>query len=912
MGYVFDHPSLIELIYDMNKQKPVWDEGLKKMGDSSQKLANSTHFSGKGADNMKNYFADVYPQITSMLSGCVYDLRGILSMYNEAFQTIEEDQKNTSEAHYEEREMTDFADALSYHPGTTQLIDNNTRTALNKVADIASIPYAGTEGFENDLRKMIKKISELNTQIIEMEANYSGPGIEKVQASIAAVIEFLQDQLAMKDIANYSPEALVQSPSYQKMAKTYNEMYDEIEANAEKIQHAQEAEGEMLQALYEKRVEEAKKAKFWASVVCIVISAAVTVATGGAAAPLVMAATGAVTGAISAGVGSYYDQKIGSPACPGEVSWGRVFTDAAVGGAVGAITSYAGGAISKGASAVAGKVTSKLGQTMIKAAGGGLKKVVNNGITNVINSGYESIRDGTSFTDNMNAKYGGGGWKGYLSTIGGDFVAGTTSSLVSSASSGLLSKTPLAASGDDSYMERIIKSGVEGGVSDIASGISSRYTSTVTKEIIGSAIDGEPIDLGAIHEKAKDKALDGDEILMDAISGTVGGAASGAGNLRRERKEKAEFEKKQAELEKAKEEEKIAKAKEKQAEEKLKEVAAEADDAEKDLKKAQKNLAKANEKKEAAEADFDEKDKQMDKYQEQVDEFAQKKNSPKLDKETGEYLDCAERAEKEGFEGITKTENGGPEFKDSEYIYVNENGEKAVVKIKITTTGNEGSDRRQDYKNTYDALVEQGVLSPENSEYKNGGIYVDGKRYTVQHMDDYDVRSGESTVELVERDAHESTYPHGGSVSQSKQAHEAGCNDQTRQEYEQSRSDMKDAQRDARSAQKQETQAQQNYNEAKDKYSNSQEDYKSAKSERTEKTAERKEAQNGYDEAKKQADQTEENRQSNVDKGRGLTKDTKTNTKNTRDIGKSSKEEEKDSAGTSSPPPRNMQLQTSY
>ncbi len=905
MGYIFDHPSLVELIYDMNKQKPAWDSGLERMAEQAQVIADSTHFSGKGADNIKKYFADVYPQVVSMLATAVYDLDVALSMYNHAFQEIEEDNKNTGDAHYEENEMAAFAEALARHPATAQLIDLNTRTALNKVSDIAVIPYSGTGDYESDLQKMIDKINELNDAIIAMEAQYSGPGIEKVQNSVTAVTEFLRDQLAMKDIAKYSPEAMVKSPSYQKMVKAYNEMYDEIEANDAKIKEAQESRGEMLQALYEKRVEEAKKAKFLATIACVVISAAVTVATGGAAAPLVMAATGFATGALSAGVGSYYDQRIGTPACPGEVSWGRVLTDSAVGGTIGALTSVVGGGISGKFSSVAGKASSKLGQMAIKAVGGGIKKVTNNALTNVVNSGYESLRDGTSFMDNLNDKYGGGGWKGYVSTITGDFVAGGTTTVVSSFMGDATAKLTGGASGDDSYMERILRSGFEGGVTDVTSGIASRYTGTMTKEIIGSVIDGEGVDLAEAHKKATGRALDTEEIITDTISGTVGGAASGAGNLRRERKEQADLEIKKAELEQAKEEMKQAKVKEKNAEEKLKEVAGEADNAEKDLKTANTNLVATKGRQQKAEVDFIEKDTQMDKHQKTVDEGAQEFN--------GKCKDVSERAKDNGFDGIGKTENKGPEFKNSEHIYSNDEGKEAAGRMKLAYTGDEKKDRQTDYENAEKMFKEQGTW-PENAKRVGGNVKVyddDGnvvQKFTMQHQDDYNVRTGEATMELVDSDAHNATKPHAGSVMQNRAANEAGCTDQTRQEYEQSKAELKDANRELRAAQKQQDQAQNAYDNAVDKYSKAEEGYKEAKAESNDKYANKQNAQSSYDKAQEQVQKSDENRQSNIDKGRGLVKDTKTSVKNTREIGKSTKKEE-EPTWVNDPPPRSPLMQ---
>lgn len=42
----------------------------------------------------------------------------------------------------------------------------------------------------------------------------------------------------------------------------------------------------------------------------------------------------------------------------------------------------------------------------------------------------------------------------------------------------------------------------------------------------------------------------------------------------------------------------------------------------------------------------------------------------------------------------------------------------------------------------------------------------DAKGYTWHHVDDFDPETGSTTMQLVKREAHEATFPHGGSVSQ--------------------------------------------------------------------------------------------------------------------------------------------------
>ncbi len=109
------------------------------------------------------------------------------------------------------------------------------------------------------------------------------------------------------------------------------------------------------------------------------------------------------------------------------------------------------------------------------------------------------------------------------------------------------------------------------------------------------------------------------------------------------------------------------------------------------------------------------------------------------------------RAASRGYTNIKTTKNGGPTFKDSSYLYPESSGVKNVVKIKL-----KGS-RYQDFK---EANKQAGIAG---SEAPDG--------YTWHHVDDFNLLTGESTMELVETNAHKATIPHKGSVYQYEQYH---------------------------------------------------------------------------------------------------------------------------------------------
>ncbi|MCX7746061.1 MAG: HNH endonuclease [Clostridia bacterium] len=113
------------------------------------------------------------------------------------------------------------------------------------------------------------------------------------------------------------------------------------------------------------------------------------------------------------------------------------------------------------------------------------------------------------------------------------------------------------------------------------------------------------------------------------------------------------------------------------------------------------------------------------------------------------HLTPAERAAEKGFDGIGTTENGGPDFKDTSYLYPVGEGQKNIVVIVMT-----GS-RDGDFKaaNLEAGFPDAGAKSPDSD-------------YTWHHVDDYDPVTGKCTLQLVKRKAHEATKPHKGSCGQ--------------------------------------------------------------------------------------------------------------------------------------------------
>jgi hypothetical protein len=97
-----------------------------------------------------------------------------------------------------------------------------------------------------------------------------------------------------------------------------------------------------------------------------------------------------------------------------------------------------------------------------------------------------------------------------------------------------------------------------------------------------------------------------------------------------------------------------------------------------------------------------------------------------------------------GFPGIGRTAEGAPDFAGTEYLYPAGEGQTSIVTIELT-----GS------------YAKDSALA-----YTESGIAPLGDGWSWHHLDDFDSATGMGTLQLVQRSAHEATYPHYGGAGQ--------------------------------------------------------------------------------------------------------------------------------------------------
>lgn len=154
----------------------------------------------------------------------------------------------------------------------------------------------------------------------------------------------------------------------------------------------------------------------------------------------------------------------------------------------------------------------------------------------------------------------------------------------------------------------------------------------------------------------------------------------------------------------------------------------------------------------------EETDNKVDSNPESEDkQFTIKEKQEIADKAAQDYnakTNPYERAMAKGIEGVTKTDNGGVSFAETDRIYKTEDGTKCITKI--TATG----DRQKDFDAANAAM----------------GLKETPENYVWHHLDDYNVEDGTITLELVDDEAHNASKPHSGGCAQYDAANGASYN----------------------------------------------------------------------------------------------------------------------------------------
>ena len=514
-NFTVDYPSFDTLVNSIRLNSQNWGDALEALSDKIDELISSDRFTGRGADSSKEYMRAIHvPLIQTLFLTIDTFANNALVYKTDYFRTIDSD----TCALIKEKELDTIVDNNKRQRDSAARIDDEIQNAISSVSDIfrTSRPDLGQAySKHNDLSKFI---DDLITRINELERRHTAQDFKAVENMIsqsnALITECLSKPKSFK--RNFSAAGLAGISSFAGFVDAYNNLFQENQSNQQKYAEAGKAEEKHVKTLEQERKERERVGtviKWTVGALAIAASVAVTVATGGAAAPLILGAVGAATSIATTATNKLVDEWVDYGDMK-RMDWKSFGVDVAVAGGTGFISGFAGGAIGKGLKGV-GFVSKGLSSTnMLTRAGtagfvGTVKSVSVGLATRTVTEAGEAVKKGKFDLGESAGKVFN------VKEIGKDAAGGFVSSSVGETVDILSEKTHIdhKVLNNNNQATRIGGSAIYGGTQEVAKGTAKRFTQ-------------EMIDSGGDLGKSAGEAFDLKEIGNDF----AGGAADKAAN----------------------------------------------------------------------------------------------------------------------------------------------------------------------------------------------------------------------------------------------------------------------------------------------------------------------------------------------------------------------------------------------
>lgn len=363
MSYKVEFDSLDSLYNSVGNQANNWMSELNAVREKMQTLMGTSNMTGAAADNIKSYIDNVHMTLIALLSQLVSLHSSNCFLYKSDYQTnIDTGLHSVIEA----TELNDYKGRIDATKTTAISIDDSIAYVLNGIKDIFYVAYSDAEPVDASHTSISTFLTDLDNEIKTLEDTHDANDFTNTSQMIDSLKVFINEQSSAGRTykTNFTTANLASSAAFQQVYNSHVNVTKELESKQDALNTAIENENQRvadLQKEYEERQKNATVIKWIVTGVCIVGSIAAIVATGGAAAPLVVGAVSAVSGAVMAGANNLADQYVEHGNLienADKIDWLDFGKDVVVAGAAGFVT----GAVGAG---VGGAVTGKLGSTAI-------------------------------------------------------------------------------------------------------------------------------------------------------------------------------------------------------------------------------------------------------------------------------------------------------------------------------------------------------------------------------------------------------------------------------------------------------------------------------------------------------------------------------------------------------------------
>lgn len=364
MGYKVYYDEMWAIIDKIRETNGKWNEQISKVSEKCEALNDPSLFKGAGASSISSYLTEVHGTLLSQLSVLLYELETRVHSYRYGYQaTVDGGDGSDTGVRHTTIVQNEIEDGGEVCRNVNEMINLNAslRDDVNSVRrsiqDLISLAYpSSSDSLEEGLYNAKKIATDLNLKVLNYE-NEQRSCFDAVDSLISELKNIVHTQLSINrvPVASYTSGEITKMCNYGNLMVASQKVIDDIESLEDTYSKALELtfDRDTLIAAEEKaKREQTGKILKWVVIgVCAVASIAVTVATAGAATPLVLGAVGAATGVFSAGANNIIDQYVEKGDLRGNFDWSSFGKDVLIGGTVGFVTGAVGGAIGAGSTA---------------------------------------------------------------------------------------------------------------------------------------------------------------------------------------------------------------------------------------------------------------------------------------------------------------------------------------------------------------------------------------------------------------------------------------------------------------------------------------------------------------------------------------------------------------------------------
>lgn len=518
MGYKVYYDEIWELVDIIRTVNSNWNEKFNVLSEKFEAFNDPEIFKGKGAESINTYFSEVHGTIIGQLRALYANLEECVQTYRSDYENqVDSGDGSETGVRFTTMVEDELKDGGKVCKNVNNMIDLNSslRSDVNNIRysimDILSLGMSSAaDNVERDLYEAKRIATDLNSKVLSNESKHRGrlDGVADLIGELKSIINY-QLHENRKPLASYASGDITSMCDYNKLAVASEKVIANIEALQDEYSKSLENTFDRQALLDKEKEQREKEANVWRWVavgVCLVASVAVTVATAGAATPLVLGAVGAATGIVSGVTNELADQYVETGFENG-VDWSEVGKVAVVSGVTGFVAGYAGGAIAGGSGV----------KTVVQKVGQNIGKEVISNVSGCVAGTLYDIGESAITGKPLETTAGD-----FVKELGREVVGGTVEGIVGTAFGELTDK-----------IENKVFDGVKSGIkkdlgkiaystaADVVEGVAETVPIGIAKEAYSSALSKEEkFSWGDAFKETKEK-LEVENLAKSALNSAV-------------------------------------------------------------------------------------------------------------------------------------------------------------------------------------------------------------------------------------------------------------------------------------------------------------------------------------------------------------------------------------------------------